>query len=304
MKSSEYYLLAVFAAVVEERKYTKVAKRLGITQPSVSQSVAKLREIYNDPLFIREKLGVRPTEFALEIYPDIADAISRLEALSATRTQFDPKSSKRVFRISTISLFEHTLIPDLFRMVEEEAPHVTLLVENHCTKKTKDMLRGGSIDIAIEGVVNPPPFIKSQTFYDDELVVVCGKSHPLFSKGTISKEEFLNNQHITLSSLSDNASFFESFSLNCLEVLRKRKVKRQVASYWGLLSSVKDSDSLAIFSRKMVVSNIDLFNLKILENDFISQKVSASIYWSKSRNADPSIVWLINKVKEASICSL
>ncbi|MCL1045694.1 LysR family transcriptional regulator [Shewanella electrodiphila] len=303
MKSSEYHLLAVFAAVVEEGKYTKVAKRLGITQPSVSQSVSKLRNIYNDPLFIREKLGVRPTAFALEIYPDIADAISRLDALSAKRIKFDPNSSKRVFRISTISLFEHTLIPTIFRIVEKEAPDVTLLVENHSTKVTKDMLRQGSIDIAIEGSVKTQSFIKSQTFYDDELVVVCGKKHPLFSKGTILEEEFLNNQHITLSSLSENNSFFERFSITCLDMLKKRKVKRQVASYWGLLSSVKDSDSLAIFTRKMAVANIDVFNLKILENDFLEQKVEASIFWSKSRSIDPSIVWLIDKVKEASIGS-
>jgi len=304
MKSSEYHLLAVFAAVVEEGKYTKVAKRLGITQPSVSQSVSKLRNIYNDPLFIREKLGVRPTAFALEIYPDIADAISRLDALSAKRIKFAPNSSKRVFRISTISFFEHTLIPDIFRIVEEQAPNVTLLVENCSTKETKDMLRQGSIDIAIERSVKTESFIKSQTFYDDELVVVCGKKHPLFEKGVISQEEFLNNQHVTLSSISDNSSFFQSLSLNCFEVLRKRKVKRQVASYWGLLSTVKDSDSLAIFTRKMAVANIDVFNLKILENDFLDQKVDASIYWSKSRNTDPSIVWLINKVKEASMRSL
>lgn len=304
MKSSEYHLLAIFAAVVEEGKYTKVAKRLGITQPSVSQSVSKLRSIYNDPLFIREKLGVRPTAFALEIYPDIADAISRLDALSAKKVKFSPISSKRVFRISTISLFEHTLIPNIFRIVEEEAPNVTLLVENHSTKETKDMLRQGSIDIAIEGSVKTQAFIKSQTFYDDELVVVCGKKHPLFSKGTILEEEFLNNQHITLSSLSENTSFFERFSITCLDMLKKRKVKRQVASYWGLLSSVKDSDSLAIFTRKMAVANIDVFNLKILENDFLDQEVEASIYWSKSRNLDPSINWLINKVKEASIRSL
>ena len=304
MKSSEYHLLAVFAAVVEERKYTMVAKRLGITQPSVSQSVSKLRNIYNDPLFIREKLGVRPTAFALEIYPDIADAISRLDALSAKKVKFDPISSKRVFKISTISLFEHTLIPTIFRIVEEEAPDVTLLIENSSTKETKDMLRQGRIDIAIEGSIKTQPFIKSQTFYDDELVVVCGKKHPLFSKGTILEEEFLNNQHITLSSLSDNSRFFESFSLTCLEILRKRKVKRQVASYWGLLSAVKDSDSLAIFTRKSAVANIDVFNLKILENDFLAQEVEASIYWSKSRNFDPSINWLINKVKEASARSL
>lgn len=304
MKSSEYHLLAVFAAVVEEGKYTKVAKRLGITQPSVSQSVSKLRNIYNDPLFIREKLGVRPTAFALEIYPDIADAISRLDALSAKRIKFSPNSSKRVFRISTISLFEHSLIPDIFRIVEKEAPDVTLLVENHSTKETKDMLRQGSIDIALEGSVKTQPFIKSQTFYDDELVVVCGKKHPLFSKGVISKDAFLNNQHVTLSSLSDSSRFFQSLSTNCLEVLRKRKVKRQVASYWGLLSTVKDSDCLAIFTRKMAVANIDVFNLNILENDFLEQKVEASIYWSKSRNVDPSIVWLINKVKEASMRSL
>lgn len=118
MNFNEYYLLAVFAAVVEERQYTNAAKRLGVTQPSVSQSISKLRDIYNDPLFIREKLGVRPTAFALEIYPDIADALLKLDALSATRTRFDPSLSKRVFKISTISLFEHTLIPELLRKLK------------------------------------------------------------------------------------------------------------------------------------------------------------------------------------------
>jgi DNA-binding transcriptional LysR family regulator len=304
MKFNEYYLLAIFAAVVEERNYTRVAKRLGITQPSVSQSVFKLREIYNDPLFIREKLGVRPTEFALEIYPDIAEAIAKLDALSAERTRFEPSSSKRVFKVSTISLFEHTLIPDLFRIVDEEAPNVTLLVKSHSTLETRDMLRQGIIDIALEGTVKTQPFIKSEKFYEDELVVVCGSKHPLFLKGNILEEEFLNNQHVILSSHADHRNYFEIFSPSSLELLNKRKVKRQVASYWGLLSSVKDSNNLAIFTRKMAVANINLFDLKILENDFLEQKVEASIYWSKSRSFDPSIAWLLEKVKEASICSL
>ncbi|MCX2760750.1 LysR family transcriptional regulator [Vibrio sp. 14G-20] len=304
MNFNEYYLLAVFAAVVEERQYTNAAKRLGITQPSVSQSISKLRDIYNDPLFIREKLGVRPTAFALEIYPDIADAILKLDALSATRTRFDPSLSKRVFKISTISLFEHTLIPEMFKEIEDEAPNVTILVDNHSTKETKDMLRQGTIDLSIEGSSDTESSILSHMIYDDELVIVCRENHPAFSESTISKSEFLEHQHVTLSSFSGNHSFFESLLPSSVQLLQKRKVKRQVASYWGLLSSVQSSNNLAIFTRKMVEKNSDVFNLKILDNNFLEQKVEACVYWSKARNLDPSIIWLTEKVKAAAINAL
>ncbi|MEZ9463600.1 LysR family transcriptional regulator [Vibrio splendidus] len=297
-------MLAIFAAVVEERQYTNAAKRLGITQPSVSQSISKLRDIYNDPLFIREKLGVRPTAFALEIYPDIADAILKLDALSATKTRFDPSLSKRVFKISTISLFEHTLIPELFKVVESEAPNVTILVDNHSTKETKDMLRLGSIDLSIEGSSETEPSIHSHVIYDDELVVVCRKNHPAFPAGLISESEFLEHQHVTLSSISGNHSFFESLLPSNVQLLKRRKVKRQVASYWGLLSSTQCSNNLAIFTRKMVTDSLDVFNLKILDNDFLDQKVEACVYWSKARNLDPSIIWLKEKVKAAAINAL
>ena len=304
MNFNEYYLLAIFAAVVEERKYTKAAKRLGITQPSVSQSISKLRDIYNDPLFIRERLGVRPTAFALEIYPDIADAILKLDALSAIRTRFDPSLSKRVFKISTISLFEHTLIPELFKVIESEAPNVTILVDNHSTKETKDMLRLGSIDLSIEGSSETEPSIHSHRVYDDELVVVCRKNHPAFPASLISESEFLEHQHVTLSSASGNHRFFESLRPSSVQLLQKRKVKRQVASYWGLLSSTQGSNNLAIFTRKMVTDSLGVFNLKILDNDFLDQKVEACVYWSKARSLDPSVTWLREKVKAAAINAL
>ncbi|UPR52421.1 LysR family transcriptional regulator [Vibrio cyclitrophicus] len=304
MNFNEYYLLAVFAAVVEERQYTNAAKRLGVTQPSVSQSISKLRDIYNDPLFIREKLGVRPTAFALEIYPDIADALLKLDALSATRTRFDPSLSKRVFKISTISLFEHTLIPELFKEIENEAPYVTILVDNHSTKETKDMLRQGTIDVSLEGSSDTESSILSHMIYDDELVIVCRTNHPAFSESMISESEFLEHQHVTLSSISGSHSFFESLLPSSVQLLQKRKVKRQVASYWGLLSSVQNSNNLAIFTRKMVEKNSDVFNLKILDNNFLEQKVEACVYWSKARNLDPSIIWLTKKVKAAAINAL
>ncbi|MFA0441568.1 hypothetical protein BCU70_11715 [Vibrio sp. 10N.286.49.C2] len=301
MKFNEYHLLAIFAAVVEERKYTKVAKRLGISQPSVSQSISKLRDIYNDPLFIREKSGVRPTPFALEIYPDIADVILKLDMLSATKTRFDPASSKRVFKISTMSLFEHSLIPELFRLVEKEAPNITIYVDDHSAKKTRDMLRQGIIDVSIEGSIKTEPFIKSQVIYKDELVVVCRSNHPDFSGSRILESEFLNHHHITLSSLSDNDKSFESFSNATVELLKKRQVKRQVASYWGLLSSIRYGDNLVVFTRKMAVENADLYKLKVLSNSFLEQEIEVGVHWSTSRNRDPSIVWLRNKINEAAM---
>ena len=166
------------------------------------------------------------------------------------------------------------------------------------------MLRLSTIDLSIEGSSETEPSIHSHRIYDDELVVVCRKNHPAFPASLISESEFLEHQHVTLSSISGNHSFFESLRPSSVQLLQKRKVKRQVASYWGLLSSVQDSDNLAIFTRKMAADNLDVFNLKILDNNFLEQKVEVCVYWSKARNLDSSVAWLREKVKAAAINAL
>ena len=83
-------LLPVFLALMEERNVTRAAERLGITQPALSNALARLRDVLQDPLFIRERYGMQPTQKAEALAPGIAAAMASLDGLILGQQGFDP----------------------------------------------------------------------------------------------------------------------------------------------------------------------------------------------------------------------
>ncbi|ORE86649.1 LysR family transcriptional regulator, partial [Aurantimonas sp. 22II-16-19i] len=83
-------LLPVLVALMEERSVTRAANRLGMTQPALSNALNRLRETLRDPLFIRERYGIRPTQLAEEITPTIEAALAQLDEVIVQQQEFDP----------------------------------------------------------------------------------------------------------------------------------------------------------------------------------------------------------------------
>lgn len=88
-------LLPVFLALMEERSVTRAAARLGITQPALSNSLNRLRQTLRDPLFIRERYGIRPTQLAEEIAPAVAAALAQLDQVVVNQQEFQPAEAER-----------------------------------------------------------------------------------------------------------------------------------------------------------------------------------------------------------------
>ena len=85
----------MFLALMEERNVTRAAARLGITQPALSNALARLRVTLNDPLFVRERYGMQPTPKATELAPAISGALARLDDLILGQRDFDPSKAER-----------------------------------------------------------------------------------------------------------------------------------------------------------------------------------------------------------------
>src|SRR3954465_10080238 len=119
-------LLPVFLALMEERSVTRAASRLGITQPALSNSLNRLRDMLKDPLFIRERYGIRPTQLAEEIAPTIEAALAQLDDLVVHQQDFDPASAERLFLIAPNSYVELVLMPALVARLREQAPGIKL----------------------------------------------------------------------------------------------------------------------------------------------------------------------------------
>src|SRR5262245_52707400 len=119
-------LLPVFVTLMEERNVTRTAERLGITQPALSNALNRLREMLRDPLFIRERYGMKPTELAEELAPVIAEAVAKLDDVVLGQQDFDPARATRQFTIAPNSYLEFTLVPAIVARLGEVAPGIKL----------------------------------------------------------------------------------------------------------------------------------------------------------------------------------
>src|SRR5690606_34615626 len=117
-------LMPVFLALMEERSVTRAAARLGITQPALSNSLSRLRDTLRDPLFIRERYGIKPTQLAEEIAPSIEAALAQLDNLVVNQQQFDPRDADRLFTLAPNSYAELTLMPALVARLHDLAPAI------------------------------------------------------------------------------------------------------------------------------------------------------------------------------------
>jgi DNA-binding transcriptional LysR family regulator len=171
-------LLPVFLALMGERSVTRAASRLGITQPALSNSLNRLRDMLKDPLFIRERYGIRPTQLAEEIAPTIEAALAKLDDLVVHQQDFDPASAERLFLIAPNSYVELVLMPALVSRLREEAPGIKLRMTPFGNDLAETGVISGTTAMVLGRVIDPPDNLVVQHLMDDGLACIVRKDHP------------------------------------------------------------------------------------------------------------------------------
>lgn len=194
--SVDLNLLKVFEAIYVERSVSRAALRLGITQPSVSHGLTRLRSLFGDPLFVRLRGGVEPTIAATRIAPSIQQAMRNLQASFDEGWRFDPASGRRTFLMHMSDFGESIFLPSLVRELQASAPGVRLETCQLGGLELTQALESGQIDFALgylpvldelfqsehlfceEYRVLASPTVKADTRSLDELEFVAITSHP------------------------------------------------------------------------------------------------------------------------------
>src|SRR5258706_7399905 len=139
-------LLRVCDAVVHESGVTPAAARLGLTQPAVSNALARLRKLFGDPLFVRTPTGMDATPFARELAEPVRQALALLESALAHGPGFDPATSTRAFRFYMSDLGQIEFLPPLVERAQRVAPGVRLEAVALGVEDIRDALGGGALD--------------------------------------------------------------------------------------------------------------------------------------------------------------
>ncbi|MBR9891989.1 LysR family transcriptional regulator [bacterium] len=172
-------LLRVFHAVMEERNVTAAARRLGQSQSTVSAALARLRDALGDELFLRARYGVEPTERALEIAPNIAAGLERLEQAFRAAEPFDPERTTRRFRLLLGPYVEIVLLPELAAAFARQAPHAKLEIAPIGPDLDPRHLAGRAFDLAAGRFDTPPEdLVVSELFHDGFRCLVAPNALP------------------------------------------------------------------------------------------------------------------------------
>ncbi len=190
-------LLPIFVALVEERSVTRAAERLGLTQPAISNALARLRVTMRDPLFIRERYGIRPTEMAENLAPAIAAALATLDDAILGQQDFDPALAQRSFTIAPTGYVEFVLAPALVARLQAEAPGIRLRLTPYGSDLTDTGVMSGDTAMVLGRLTDPPDNLVVQNLMEDGLSCVVRADHPQIG-ATLTRTQYEGLKHVNV----------------------------------------------------------------------------------------------------------
>ena len=287
-------LLPVFLVLMEERSVTRAASRLGITQPALSNSLNRLRDMLKDPLFIRERYGIRPTQLAEEIAPAIEAALAQLDDLIVHQQNFDPASAERLFLIAPNSYVELVLMPALVARLREQAPGIKLRMTPFGNDLAETGVVSGTTAMVLGRLIDPPDNLVVQHLMDDGLACIVRRDHPDVGD-SLTRDLYESLKHVNvLPPGRIRAGVFQALGQQNL----KREVVVSVTHFLAVPEMVAVTDYCATLPRLICLSLERDPRLKVVEAPVDLGTFPVEMAWHVRYRHDPAHRWLRGVVSE------
>lgn len=288
VRAAQLQILVVLDAVLAEGSVTRAAERLNLTQPAVSQTLARARALFKDPLFVRTNGRLIPTARASAL-------AGRLERwMEATRDlleplEFDPATQRRDFVVASNDFAELSLLPPFVSAVRRLAPHVTLSLRSvESAPIMSEDVREGRVHLMVLGIA-PPPAFAEQTLYEEHFVLLARHGHPALRKGlsaaafAATRQALVSPQGIGLRGPIDEALATLGLS---------RQVSLSVSRFTSLPGLLADSDLIAAVPSRFARLPETKALCGSTELPFASPKFVMRLAWHKRFTSDPAHLWL------------
>lgn len=189
-------LLVYLDVLLRECNVTRAAEELGISQPAMSNSLRRLRDLLGDPILVRTSDGMTPTERALELKPMVRKVICAAEQAVMPQAKFNPELSSRIFRIMASDYTEVTLLPVLLARLRLEAPNVRLDIMTPSDVSFHDVERG-KVDLVINRFNTLPQSFHQIHLWDDSFSCVVNADNPVVKNWNL--DTYLAQKHVWVS---------------------------------------------------------------------------------------------------------
>ncbi|MEP0176201.1 MAG: LysR family transcriptional regulator [Paraglaciecola sp.] len=283
-------LFAVFDAIYTAGSLTKAADVLCITQPAVSNSLARLREMLNDPLFVRTGHSMTPTPVAQNIIGPAREALGLLRKSVQESHIFDPLKAEKTYSFATRDLLEATIMPRLLALLQKSAPKISVTNYEVSRKNIVSAMASGNLDFYADASSFSDQYLCKQKLAQDRFVVIARKNHPDLTNG-MSLEAFLRLGHINVSQRRTGPGPIE-VALDKLG--EKRTVVMRGQHFLTVPSAVFKTDLIACLPYHLAKH----YDLSLYEMPFELPLLEYFLYWHVSSDLDDAHIWMREQIAQ------
>lgn len=288
MDNLDLKLLRIFIEIHKTRSISQAADILDLGQPAVSMALARLREHFDDPLFVRTSQGMQPTPLADEIIGPMRLAFTALTSALQQRTRFDPASSDRLFGLCMTDVGQRVVMPQLLAYCRKHAPAVRFDVSYVSDRTVRD-LESGATDLAVGYLSGIDAGFYQQALFTERFTCMVSRDHPRIRGKSLSLKEFENEAHIVVATEGTAHHVIDKM---LAEKNVARKVGLRIPNYLGVVSSVIDTDFLAIVPERFGKIVSDNNPIRLLPLPFKLEDYRVMQHWHGRFANDLGIRWL------------
>jgi len=292
LNSIDLNLFVAFDVIYSERNLTRASEVLSITQPAVSNTLARLRSAFGDKLFVRTGNSMVPTPVAQSLIGPVRQALRQLRTSIDQLKSFDPATSEKIFSISLGDAAATILMPELAAVVRRLAPRVRITCSQVDRREIASELASGDLDLALDIPELSKPDLNGIDILRDRYACVLRKGHP-FAKRAMTLDDYLALDHVMVSSRRRGRGLID---IALARIGRQIEATMRVAHFQSALHVVMESDMAVTVPLSLAV-RYEVVRKKL---PFDVPPLRTVLYWHRNAEHDPANVWMRKQIIEAS----
>ncbi|MGB2101545.1 MAG: LysR family transcriptional regulator [Gammaproteobacteria bacterium] len=292
ISSFDLNLFVILNAIYTEGSLTKAAEVVGITQPAVSNALSRLREKFDDDLFVRTGTGMVPTQKTENIISDIQSALSLMQQSVNQPNSFDPAITERNFKLSLGDITEGRVLPYMMKEIYKNAPNISVGSYNYRRIDQVHALATNNLDFVVDPVIPDSDEINSYKVFQDYFVVIHREGHPIQKIKNLTVDHLLSQKFINV---SNRRKGLHMVDLELEKTGHRRDIALRCQHFLIAPEIIRETDAVIMATHSFAKSN----DLPFVE---IPQELPPMEYflsWHKNDEGDGGHEWMKDLIIKA-----
>lgn len=293
MTTPDLRALQVFNEICKTRSVSKAAANLDMGQPAVSVTLARLREQFRDPLFVRVGNQMQPTAFASSLAGVVAAALGAVAQVYGHQVRFDPATAVRSFRICMADISQLVLLPKLWKCLRDIAPGINIAI-SPITPELGRQLESGEADLAFGFFPQLEAGFFQQALFEQEYICLLRYAHPRIHE-QLTLAQYESEDHAAVDTAGTGHGILD-------DEIRRRQIHRKIAlrvpNYMAIPFVIEQTDMLVTLPERLAEVLKGKGHFRSLPLPFPSPRFMVKQHWHERFHHDPGNQWLRRTIAE------